>query len=191
MDSTIALILNIITAIINVVALFLNIRETRSRADNTEAQTEEIYQALSKKAAEENLVLFTQIQLERKQFKKELQEEIENKTKEHAGAISRINADMVAKDKKDEADKQFLQESLSAERTRSIAKEKEADRYREAFVENITKAADTQVKMTSLQQQLDSANAKLKQHSNLIGEIEKKTGQLPSRGDLSQKEKQA
>ena len=189
MDSTIALILNIVTACINVVALFLNIRETKSRAKNTEAQTEEIYQALSKKAAEENLALFTQIQAERKQFENELREKIEAKTKEHASAIIRINADMATKDKKDGEDRTFLQDSLSAERTRSIAKEKEADRYREAFVENITKSADTEVKLTLLQQQLDSANAKLKQHSNLIGEIEKKTGGLPERSALQQQNK--
>lgn len=180
MSEIVSAIVSVIAALVGVLSLILNRLESKARTAKTETETKELKQDLADKATEANTELFERLQLERKNSESKLKEKMKEIADGYDATLKRVNDEFKEYKKQYQTDLRNVNDSLNAERDRSLTRDKELDRYRNAYVENITQIND-------LKHELENTKSRLSQHDQSIGEIEKKTGGLPERGGVSQK----
>lgn len=182
MDSgTISLIISFIVVLVTVLNYFRGRRESKTNVKNLEKQTEGFTQKMANEATAANTALFHQLQTERAEHEKVLQE-INVKHEEGMAAISnqyestlqRVNRDLESMREDWRKDRDMFALSLTESASGRLAAEREADKYKKAFVDNITIIDD-------LKQKLEGVGNKVEQHDVTLKKI---TGPLPAREDL-------
>lgn len=167
--AVVSAVVSVSAALVGVVTLILNRMESKARIAKTQTETKELKQDLADKATEANTELFERLQKERRDSENQLKEKMKEIADGHNATLKRVNEEFKEYKRQYEMDLRNVNDSLNAERNRSLTRDRELDLYRNTYVENVNQINDLKI-------ELDHAKSRLTQHDLSIGEIEEKNG---------------